>query len=484
MIPPALWLIALPLGAAPIVYLFRRVGIGAIVAAGVTLFAAWLTFRLPTGLALEILGRTIELDPLSQVTLALLFTTSAILFLISSTAVPFIEGLGRRSVDVSVLSGAGRTFYPVSLALLGFLVAASLSRHLGIAAIFIEAAIISGVFIIQGTRLESTRAAQRFLVMMSLATPLILLVSSRIDVYQLSGRAPLSDEVQQTALLVGIGFALWLAVFPFHGWLTATANEASPAGTVFILTAFPGVIFLTLIHLISDAPWLINETQLATAMMLAGVITAGIGGLLTGVQRGLNGLMGYAALYDLGCALAIFGLGGAGAVTAVLVGLVVRALALTLIAAGVSAIRLQIPAEGFTQIRGLARRLPFATVGILIGGLTLAGAPLTAGLPVRWHLLQSIAAENANAPLLLALAGVGVTIGYLRGGYALLSAADGDHSSRRGRPQKTGAPQEPRRLMIIIVMLIVTCLGLGFFPALLIEAVQGWTADIVTPTGF
>ena len=40
--PPALWLIALPIGLAPVVYILRRVGLGAIVAAIITFLSAWL----------------------------------------------------------------------------------------------------------------------------------------------------------------------------------------------------------------------------------------------------------------------------------------------------------------------------------------------------------------------------------------------------------------------------------------------------------
>ena len=71
--PQALWLIALPIGAVPVVYLLRRVSVGAIVAAVVALLSAWVAARLPTGVVLNLLGRTIELDRLSQITLSLLF---------------------------------------------------------------------------------------------------------------------------------------------------------------------------------------------------------------------------------------------------------------------------------------------------------------------------------------------------------------------------------------------------------------------------
>ena len=465
MIPAAFWLIALPFGAAPVVYFFRRVGVGAIVAAVVALFSAWLALRLPVGLGWRILGRPAELGPLSQISLVLLFTTTALLFLISSATVPFIAGVRKKVIDADVLTGAGRTFYPLSLGSLGFLVAASLAQHLGITAILVGMAGIFAVFIIQGSRLESIRAAQRFLILISLSLPLFLLVSWRIDVYQLSGLRPLPRSLQETALLAGIGFALWLAVVPFHGWVTATTAEASPISATFILVVFPIVAFLTLSQMLIKTPWLVQSSQLVWGMVLAGLVTASLGGFLTAFQRGFSGLMGYSALYDLGCTLIIFGLGGPTAILMGFAALTMRALALTLITASVSALRLQGTADdAFAQMAGAARPMPLAAAGLLGGGLTLAGAPLTIGFVLRWHLLQNLAGFEASGAILLALAGLGVVIGYLRGFRALLpTPAD----------KRPGPPfQEPLLIAVFIVVLGGVCLVLGLFPDMLLAPLR------------
>jgi formate hydrogenlyase subunit 3/multisubunit Na+/H+ antiporter MnhD subunit len=478
---PALWLIVLPLAAAPLVYLFRRTGLGALVAALVTLFLAWLALRLPAGVVLNVLGRTIELNQSSQLTLSLLFVASALLFLISSASGPFIAGIRNKAIDAGVLTGAGRTFYPLSLGVLGVLAAAILSRHLGITAILVQVAAILGVFVIQGSRLASIRAAQRFLVLISLALPIFLLIAWRIDLYQFAAETQTPRSLQQTALLVGIGFALWLAVVPFHSWVTATTAEASPASAAFILLAFPVVALLALIQLLADAPWLVNVAPLGWAILVAGGLTAGVGGLMTGVQRGFSGLMGYAALYDLGCTLVVLGLGGPAAVLVIFVGLAVRALALTLLAASVSAFRLQVPGDGFAQMSGLAARLPVATAGVLIGGLTLAGAPLTVGFALRWQLLQGLAHFEARWALALGLAGLGVTIGYLRGLRALLAVSESREAGRLRRQPGGLVGQEPFLLLVIITLLGLACLLWGLFPDRLIEPVRAFTTELQLP---
>lgn len=475
--PPALWLIALPVGAVPLVYLLRRVSVGAIVAASIAFLSAWLAMHLPIGLILNVLGRPIELDQLSRIILVLLFGTTAVLFLVTFPSVPLA---GKQRVPEAG-AGTGRTFYPIGLAILGSIVAASLSRHLGIAAIFIEVAAIFVVFVIQGQRLESTRAALRFLVLMSLATPFFLLAAWRIDIYQLSGGLQPASYLSQTALLAGIGFAFWLAVVPFHGWLTATAAESAPAPAAFVLITFPVVAFSTLIHLLIDAPWLINSSQLAGAIIVAGGLTAFVGGALAGVQRSFSTLMGWAALYDLGCTLVILGIGGETAVITIVVGLTIRALALILIAAGTSAIRLHLAGDSFAQLTGFARRMPVATAGLIVGGLTLAGAPLTAGFPLRWQLLQSAATVDPRWPLLLALAGLGVAVGYLRGGRVLLSLSSAQN--KKGRPQAEVAfsLQEPILLVIVIGLLGITSIVLGLLPALLVEPLQTLLMGISVP---
>lgn len=474
----ALWLVVLPIGTVPVVYLLRRVKLGSIVATLVALLLAWLAIRLPTGTVLNLLGRSIELDRLSQAILALLFMATALLFLVPMLCPPY-AGAGLHS---GVKGREEKIFYPVGLATLALFVAASLSRHLGITAIFIEVAVILTVFIIQGERLDSTRASLRFLTLMSLATPLFLLAAWRIDVFQLSGGQQLASNIQQTVFFVTFGFALWLAVVPFHSWLTSVAAESAPATAAFVLISFPAVAFSTLLHLLADLPWLVESSQLVEAIILAGVLTALVGGGLAGMQRGFSQLMGYAALHNLGCVLTILGIGGQAAVITILVSLSVRALALILVAIGGSAIRMRVAGDGFAQVNGIARQMPVAITGLMLGGLTLAGAPLLAGFPTRWQLLRSLAEVDGTLPLFLVVGGLGVTLGYLRGLRAALSS-DAPPPNNKIEPLVGSALTfyEPPLVLFTIGLLGMICIALGLFPSLLIEPLQQLTLGFPPP---
>ncbi|MEM7343672.1 MAG: hypothetical protein AAF485_05480 [Chloroflexota bacterium] len=84
MSPTVLWLIALPCGAIPVVYLLRRLRLGAIVAGLAALATAWFALDVPTGLFFELLGRVFSLNQLSKITIILTFGGAGLLFLISA----------------------------------------------------------------------------------------------------------------------------------------------------------------------------------------------------------------------------------------------------------------------------------------------------------------------------------------------------------------------------------------------------------------
>ncbi len=466
--PLALWLVLLPLGAVPVLFLFRNTKLGGGLAALTTLFLAWLAVTLPQGVAWNILGRSVMLDPLAQITLFLVFIAATALFLLPLLCLPYDRGL---------LNGVGqgqerRVFYPAGMAILGLLTAASLSRHLGVTAIFIQAAAIFTVFVIQGQRLDSTRAALRFLILMSLATPLFLLAAWHIDQYQLSGGQMLAAYATQTVFFVWGGFAVAMAVVPFHGWLIAIASESAPVTAAFVLIVFPLAALSTLLHLLAELPFLIPSPEFGGAIIVAGLLTATTGGALAAVQRSFSQLTGYSALYYLGAILTALGVGGESAVGLVVVMLTVYVLAMILTAIGVAVIRMHGPDDGFIQIKGLGRQIPAGMMALGLGGAMLAGMPLTPAFAAHWQLFHSLTTINQTAPLPLALAGLGVIIGYLRGFRHALSSTPGN-----SRVQFTESPV----LLILIGFLAMLVIALGLFPALIIEPVQQVVGAVSLP---
>lgn len=445
MIEPPLWLVILPIAATPLVYLTRRWGIGAHLAALVALLTGLLVWSLPPTNPIRLLGRPFLLDPLTQYALVLIFVTTAILFLVA-WRLP-----------------QGWSFFPLGLVLLGLFAVVGMSRHLGITALVAALATVGTAIAIQGGQSGSTRAAWRFLLMMFLALPFFLLTAWRVDLYREDAKNVI--YLGQAAFLLGVGMTIWLAAVPMHGWLTAVGAQAPPVVAAFVLTAFPLLALVTLLHTLTEATWFIWLAQAGDLLLLAGLISAAIGGALAAVQRGLRPLLGYAALFDLGCLLVALATQATGGGLAFYTGLATRALGLALTGAATATIGLAVEDDSLAGLRGAARHMPLATVALAAGGFSLAGLPLTAGFLPRWLLFGGLAQADPRWVWLLVAAGVGVAIGYLRSLNAMLAAPV--EATDRSDP-----PRPDRLATAILVALGLLTLALGLFPQPLLQAAQ------------
>ncbi len=444
MIEPPLWLVILPLAASPLVYIVRRWGIGAHLATLVAFLTGTLAWNLPRTNPIRLMGRVFLLDPLTQHMLALLFVMAAVLFLLA-WHVP-----------------QGRSFFPFGLILLGLFAAAGMSRHMGITALITTLAAVVAVPVIQGGQTGSTRAAWRFLVMLLLALPFILLAAWRVDLY----REDVENIIYlgQAALFLALGMSVWLAVVPFHGWLTATGAQAPALAAAFVLTGFPLLALVTLLQVLTEATWFTWPEQAGRLLLMAGLITAGTGGLLAAVQRGLRALMGYAALFDMGCLLVAMATEGDSAMLAFYAGLAVRGLGLGLTGAATATLCRWAGGDAYAALRGVAYQMPLATAALVVGSFTLAGLPLTASFFPRWLLFRDLGQADPRWVWLLAIGGIGVAIGYLRG----LNVLQGPLVS----PGRADRSQASWLATILLVALGLLSLGLGLFPDPLLTAAE------------
>lgn len=444
MIEPPLWLVILPVAVSPLAYLARRWGVAAHLAALVSLLTGLLAWSLPSTNPMRLMGRPFLLDPLTQHVLALLFVMAAVLFLIA-WRLP-----------------QGRAFFPSGLVLLGLLAAAGMSRHLGITALLVALAAIDAVPLIQGGQIGPTRAAWRFLVLLLLALPFFLLAAWRVDLY----REDVENAIYlgQAAVFLALGMSIWLAVVPLHGWLTAVGAEAPPVAAALVLVGFPLLALVTLLHVLTEATWFTWSEQAGRLLLIAGLVSAATGGLLAAVQRSLRSLLGYAALFDLGCLLVAMAIGGDSGALAFYAGLAIRALGLALTGAATAAIRLEAGEDAFAALRGKVYRMPLATLALMLGGFTLAGLPLTASFFPRWLLFQDLARVDARWIWLLVMGGLGVAVGYLRGLKAMLASPPGPARARPHRPAWLATS--------FLVALGLLNIGLGLFPDPLLRIAQ------------
>jgi formate hydrogenlyase subunit 3/multisubunit Na+/H+ antiporter MnhD subunit len=464
-------LIILPLAMAPIVYFLRRWPIVASLSASVTaLVTAGLCLRLPLNDPAYVLGRELALNHPSQMVVAFILVTAAILFLCAwlTSQSPSLRQVhpehGRRA--------QGTAFIPFGLAILGLLSGAATIHLFVFAALLLEIAAIVAVFAIQSDQRGSTRAALRYLTITALALPCFLVTAW---LFELHARHPHNVALAEPAVsLLVLGFAILLGAVPLQAWLPAVAVEAPPMVTAFLVSTVNPVLFLLLTSLFQGYPWLIADNQAFQLLTVGGLLTAFVGGFLALGQQDFGRLLAYAALSDLGCLLLSLGTASVEGLTAAALQLVNRSLALVLAGVGLAALRRYTSSDAFADLGNVARRMPLVSAGLLTGLLSLAGFPLTGGFASRWPIYRLVYQENQLYAIALIISGGAVALGCWRGLLALLGPDAHPELERKPIPLL-------RRLPTAAVMLLLTllCLALGLFPQLflppILKSVEGFT---------
>jgi NADH-quinone oxidoreductase subunit N len=260
------------------------------------------------------------------------------------------------------------------------------------------------------------RGVIRYLTFQILGTPFILFAG-----WILAGleTGPGDLEIQFRALLLmGMGFALLLAVFPFHSWVPMLAEESHPYTAAFVFLMLPIGITLFGLGFFDQFAWLRASENSYLWIRYVGVIMAFTAGIWAAVERHLGRMLGFAALLEIGLSLIAIGLAQGEASREYLgvlfaamlprgIGLGVWALALTFIWTKLGGL-------SFREVHGIGRQMPLVVAALFMANLSLVGLPLLASFPVRLVLLEGLALNSPTAALLTLGGSVGLLIGGTR----------------------------------------------------------------------
>jgi len=480
-------LILIPLGMAPLAYISRHLSpLAALLSAATTLAMIRLCLEIPLGASAQVLGRELALDPLSRSTLL------------------FLLAVATASLSYAWPVPQGQLFPSFVLLILAPLIGAIMIRNFLIAALLLEMAAIITVFLMQGDRggstdklsprrLQvpspdeascppgrekascaqgrgdslSTGASLGYLIVVMVATPSLLLASWLLDLYTIHPEDP--TPIRYIVTLLALGFGLLLAAVPLHLWLPAIVAEAPAMVTALVVSIIEPAILFLLLSLLGSFPWLTTETQAPAIMTVGGLLTALVGGIMAFSQGDLGHLLAYSAISDLGCILVSLGIGSPSGVAVALLHVVNRSISVLLGSMSLAAIRHRLASDSFNDLGGVARRMPFTTIGLIIGGMALGGFPPFHGFASRWLIYRAAMEQDPTYAYLLILAGGSVVLGYVRAIRALFGAPKGAEIGR-----------EPWVAAVMIIALVILSLAMGLYPQLALEPILALVEGIGT----
>lgn len=214
------------------------------------------------------------------------------------------------------------------------------------------------------------------------------------------------------ALLLA-GFAVKVGLVPVQVWLPPTYTSAPPAARAIMAGAAVNVGFYgtwRTLDVLGPPP-----TWLAVVVLVIGGLTAVLGIAHAAVHPRLTGLIAWSSVENAGLIVSGFGVALVGAAVgqprleaagllAATAQVITHALAKSLLFAATSVVESAAGTTRLDDLRGLCRTLPWAGTGLVLGSLTLAGLPLTAGFTSEWLILEALMQRFRVADTALQLA--------------------------------------------------------------------------------
>ena len=293
------------------------------------------------------------------------------------------------------------------------IVTASLTAALAVepfifSAIFIEIAVICSIPMLINKGEYFGKGVLRFLIFETLAMPLILLGG-----WLLGGNQASPSDLQQTstaAFFLGIGFAFWLAVFPFHSWVPQLSEDAPPYLATFLLTMFPQVVLIGLLEFASEVAWIRGSLLFGTILLTIGIVMIIATAIWAFYEQNVLRLFGLVVLFESGCLLLFVSLQSQLAVETLFMSLFPRALALVLAGLSISVLLSNNSSDRNLIITGGFRDYPFASSGLVISFLSIIGFPLLAEFPYKLTLFELLRNTHPEAMIWIMLGFIGMLV--------------------------------------------------------------------------
>ncbi len=343
---------------------------------------------------LIILGRSFILADGDRYLIALLYAMGAIWF------------FGSR------IAATNEYFVPNGMAIVPLLVAAISVQPFLYAALIVELAVLISI----PTLLQKGSVAGvgifRFLIIQTLAVPFILLAGWGFE------QAVVSADSQRlynfSAVLLGFGFSMWLAVFPFYTWVPLLAESGHPFVAGFIFTAIPATAQIMLVDFFNSYSWLRTEPVITGVAQSIAILMIVIPGIWAVYQKSILRLFGYLVLVEIGFAVLSFSINTHLGWEAYFSALLPRTFGIALCSMAISIWKTQNLDLNMDSLKGLFYFQPISVISFLVGWFSLSGLPLFSMFPIRFGVLTQLSQSNLPVAIWSLIAIFGLFIASMR----------------------------------------------------------------------
>ncbi|MEX1019749.1 MAG: proton-conducting transporter membrane subunit [Litorilinea sp.] len=303
--------------------------------------------------------------------------------------------------------------------------------------------------------LENTTAgALRSLLPTLLAFPFFLIAAWYVE--QISLNPQDTQLAFMAAQFIAVGLLLLFAPAPFHGGHPSVTQTAPPIAATLVNLLYQLAVLNLLYQAVLVFPFIPQLATLGSWLTWAGLTTAVWGGVAAAGSTDPGRLWGYASLHDWGLVMLVLASPGVGSWPLVLFIFGLRAVSMFTAAAGLAVLVGHAGGTRLDQFQGIGSRMPWSSAAYLLGGLGLAGFPLSAGFTGHWAAVQILAESDWQLAAVVLVASGGAIFGFVRMARVMF-----------GPLVNRFLPHERWLEVILAVMLLGVSLSLAMAPQLL-----------------
>ena len=328
---------------------------------------------------------------------------------------------------------------------------------------------------------RSTEAAAKYFILGSLSSGILLYGisllygrtgSTTLGVIKTGLAAlPAGDPVVLTAIaLLVVGFGFKVSAVPFHMWTPDVYEGAPTSVTAYFAIASKAAAFGAFARVFLEALGAAkaNWQMLLIAISIATML---VGNVVAIVQTNIKRMLAYSSIAHAGYALIGLVVADADGMKALMVYVALYAF-MTLGAFTIVAIlrKGELEGDAIADYTGLARRNPWAALGMLLFMVSLTGIPPTAGFIGKLYIFM--AAVNANMAWLAVLAVIFAAISayfYLRVIMVMYMREPGEVAGTPGHDVRIAITPA---VSTVLVLSAVGVILFGLFPDPLVKAAQ------------
>ena len=308
-------------------------------------------------------------------------------------------------------------FYALLLLFMGAMVGLVMAQDLLLIFVFWDLTAVASYFLIGYDRgeLDSREAAIMALLVTGISAVLFLIgalvLRTTYDTFslpELVARAEPGAALNNATALMAVAALAKSAQVPFHFWLPRAMAAPTPVSAYLHSAAMvaAGVFLLGRLY-----PLLARNPALLDALLVVGLVSLAVGGLLALSRDSLKQLLAYSTVAQYGYVVALLGIGGAGGVMAASYYVIAHALAKSALFLTAGAVTTATGHTRFSRLGGLGATMPTLAAGSALAAANLAGLPLTAGF-FKDELFFAALLERGWPFALLGVTGAALTLTY------------------------------------------------------------------------